>query len=262
MTAAGRRKPGEREAQHLQLAPRHAGVGERIGEQCRQIVAGADDDRPGADGPGRRLDPARADRMDGDLAAEDDAVMAGQPRGERRDRAARIDPQVDRAPQCPRQRRRGQWPDPRRRRRGVEPRAPRRHVGVEERLQHRRRFGPLRDDGEPGMFDRDPRRGGDFGPDVARPPRPRPHLARFLTGDGDEAEVADRRAVGLRIAVDDDAAQAAARRGERMGEADDARPDDRDIVRLFAHAVSALSRAAGPSPGPATPPKSFGKCRP
>ena len=54
--------------------------------------------------------------------------------------------------------------------------------------------------------------------------------SRLLTGDDDETEIADRGAVGLRVAVDDDDAQAPPRCGKGMGEADDAGPDDGEVA--------------------------------
>lgn len=83
------------------------------------------------------------------------------------------------------------------------------------------------------MDDVDPGLVGDLLPDVAGAHRALPALAGLLAGYGHEAEVADRGAVGLGIAVDDDDALAAPRRRQRVGEADDAGADDGQIVVLI-----------------------------
>jgi hypothetical protein len=69
-------------------------------------------------------------------------------------------------------------------------------------------------------------------PDVACAPSAAPHLTPGLAGDGDEAEVADRRAVGLGVAVDHHDALAASGRREGAGQADDTGADDGEIERL------------------------------
>ena len=54
--------------------------------------------------------------------------------------------------------------------------------------------------------------------------------AVLLAGHHDEAEIPDRRAVGLCVAVDDDDAETAPGGCERMGQPDDARADNGEIV--------------------------------
>ena len=70
---------------------------------------------------------------------------------------------------------------------------------------------------------------GDLGPDRARPPGHVPAVAGFLAGDGDEAEIADRRAIRLRVPVDDDDLLASPRGRESMGKAEDAGTDDGQV---------------------------------
>ena len=108
--------------------------------------------------------------------------------------------------------------------------ASRAHLARGERLQHGERLGPPGGDKQAALHDLDSRLRGDLRPHVARAHRAAPAIARLLTGDGDEAEVADRGAVGLRVAVDHHHFLAAPRRGERMGEAADSGPDDGEIV--------------------------------
>jgi hypothetical protein len=95
------------------------------------------------------------------------------------------------------------------------------HLGAQESIDHR--FGFAKPGGEhhAALDDRDTGLIDGLRPDIARPPRHRPAIAGALAGDGDgdEAKIADRGAIGLRIAVDDDNSLAAFRRRIGMGEA-------------------------------------------
>ena len=73
---------------------------------------------------------------------------------------------------------------------------------------------------------------GDLEPDLDRSLGAPPAVARLLAGDGDEAEIPDRSAIGLRVPVDHDDPLSPPGGGERMGEAADASADDGEIVRL------------------------------
>ena len=81
----------------------------------------------------------------------------------------------------------------------------------------------------PGVFDTDTSRGGNLGPDGARPVRAIPHGAALLPRHGDEAEVSDRCSVCLGIAVYDDDAQAAPGGRQCRGKTDDSGTDDREV---------------------------------
>ncbi len=103
------------------------------------------------------------------------------------------------------------------------------HFGPQERLGDHDRFRVAQGDDQAALFHRDPGLGRDSGPDVARSPGQGPALAALLARNGDEAEIADRRAVGAGIAVDDHDALARLGRGEGVGEADNSRADDGQV---------------------------------
>ncbi len=91
--------------------------------------------------------------------------------------------------------------------------------------------------------------GATSSPDVPRPHGPPPACARLLARDRDEAEVADRGAVGLGVAVDHDDALAAPRRRQGMGEAADAGPDDSEIVGRRSRPILGELAVAGQEAG-------------
>ncbi len=161
--------------------------------------------------------------------------------GEARDRVARLDPDLVRRRE---RARKGPCPQPRvtigdlgR----LEDSAVPAHVGLAELLEYGARFRPSRHGQEPVLQDRDAGLGRDLGPDVPRPHGPSPALTRLLARDRDEAEVADRRTVGLGVAVDHDDALAAPCRRQGVGQAADAGPDDREVEGPRRHARSSVN---------------------
>ncbi len=98
------------------------------------------------------------------------------------------------------------------------------------------------------MLDRDTGAGRDLFPDIAGPHRAPPAIARLLAGDGDESEVAHRRANRLGLAIHDGDGQAPAAGGERMGEAHDTGAHDDEII-LRSHAVPQPRAEIGAVPG-------------
>ena len=79
----------------------------------------------------------------------------------------------------------------------------------------------------------------------------RQHSPCLLAGDGDEAEIADRGAVGLRVAVDHRDLEPAPRRRQRVGKPADAGADDGEIEAARALAVTACARPASGRGSPA-----------
>ncbi len=162
-----------------------------------EIVAGADDDRLGFDRPAARLQPRRRGGAHRRLAQEYDAVPLGEPGGELRDRR-RATPRATRAANRARRRirrpqalaitadlARPQQPALRR-----PSRSPRNASSTASASGRRAIISkPALDDVDTGL-----RR--DLGPHVARAHRAPPAIARLLAGDGDEAEIAHRGAVG------------------------------------------------------------------
>ncbi len=82
------------------------------------------------------------------------------------------------------------------------------------------------------MLDRDAGGPRQAGPKIARAAGPAPGLAARLTGDSDEAEVADRGAVGRAVTIDNNHAFAKPRGGPGVGETDNAGADYREVVGL------------------------------
>ena len=66
-------------------------------------------------------------------------------------------------------------------------------------------------------------------PDVARAHGAAPAFAGLLARHGDEAEIPDRRAIGMSVAVNDDHALAETRGGERMRQSANARADHGNV---------------------------------
>jgi len=93
------------------------------------------------------------------------------------------------------------------------------------------RFRAPRGDHGAALQHVDPGLGGHLHPHLARAQRAASRVAIGLAGDRDEAEIAHRRRHRPRVALDHGDLEAAARRGERMGEADDARAHHDEIER-------------------------------
>ena len=69
----------------------------------------------------------------------------------------------------------------------------------------------------------------DLGPDIARPHRAPPAVARLLPGHGDKAEVAHRGTDRFRLAVDHRHRQPQPPRRQRMRQPDNTRPDNHKV---------------------------------
>jgi hypothetical protein len=93
------------------------------------------------------------------------------------------------------------------------------HVGFEERLEDPPRLGAAGDHQQAALEDRDLRGLCDLDPDLERTLRAPPAIPRLLAGHSDEAEVPDRRAVGLRVPVDHNDALCAPGGSERVSQA-------------------------------------------
>src|SRR5580704_5079082 len=106
------------------------------------------------------------------------------------------------------------------------------HVRLQESLDHGARLGAPRNREQAALDDWDLRGIGDLEPDLDRSLRAPPAFAALLAGHRDEAEVADRSAVGLRVTVDHKNALSAPGGCERMGQPANACADHREIVGL------------------------------
>ena len=82
------------------------------------------------------------------------------------------------------------------------------HIGRHELFEHGARFRAACDDKRAALQDGDAGGFRHLQPDVARAHGALPAFAGLLPGYGDEAEIADRGAVGMRVAVGDDHALA------------------------------------------------------
>ena len=152
-----------------------------------------------------------------------------------RDRRAGFHAQIVRAPQralrVRRLRQARQHPG------AIEQRTAFAHLGLQERFGDAQRFGPPHDEQKTRLLDRDAGLRRNIRPDVAGAPRALPSFAARLARDGDEAEIADRGAVGAAVALDDDDAFAQPRRRVSVRKSQNTRADDRQIVAL-AHRAS------------------------
>ena len=218
-----------RHPHHVQLAAGQAISGEPLGEQAQEVVARADDAAFRRQGAARRLDRRQGHGMDERLVEERDALRLGQPAGQSGDRAARFHPQLVRAPQGGAQAVGGQHREAPNGVAGGEQLAVRSHLGRPERLEDGHGFRPAHGHRQSAMLDPDAGGRRHLGPDVARAHGPAPALALLLPGNGDEAEIADRGAVGLGVALDHRDLEPAPCRRQRMGEPADPRPDDREV---------------------------------
>jgi hypothetical protein len=203
-----------------------------LGVQRREVVARADDDRLGLDGPAAGLEPGRSGGAHRRLAQEGHAETLGEPGGELRDRVARFDARlvgaVERAREFARPQAHAEAGELAR----LYETALGPHIRFKERLDHCARFGAPRDHEQAALDDRDFRGVGDLDPDFQRSLGAPPAVAGLLSGDSDEAEVPDRGAVGLSVPVDHDDPLSAPGGCQGMGEAANACADDGKIVRM------------------------------
>ena len=205
-------------------------LGQALGEEGCEVIAGADHDLCGLNDAVAGDDPPGFDRMNRDAAAEGHAVGAFEESSHEGDGFARLHPAVMRAVEH----RLGLAGDPGEARatlsRGEQLAAFAHDRVIPEGLQHGGGFRAAADDGEAMLQHRDAGSGGDLLPDVAGPHGAAPAVAILLAGDRHEAEIADGGAHGALVAVDDDGAEAQAGRGQGMSKPHDAGADDRDIV--------------------------------
>ncbi len=110
----------------------------------------------------------------------------------------------------------------------VQPFAAFAHLSGQQRLCDRDRLGAAHREDQALLFDLDPGLGRDRSPDIACSLGQTPAVAALLAGDGDEAEVADRGAIGAGVAVEHHHPLARHGRRQSMGQADDPRADDGD----------------------------------
>ena len=157
-------------------------------------------------------------------------MLFGEESRKPRDRLARFDTHFVRAPQPAGEILAAELRDDRRRSAsGSKQQTPLAHFGLQKRLDHRARFRAARDNDHAALDDFDAGGPGHLQPDVTGSHRPAPHLAAFLAADRDEAEIAHRSAIGLRVAIDDDDAKTTTDGGERMGKTDNAGADNGEV---------------------------------
>ena len=162
---------------------------------------------------------------------------------------ARLDPQLVRTEEHRLQRVASQCRHPAVGLRGREQLAVLAHLGAPESLEHCDRFGSGHRHTETLMDHLDAGLGGDLRPDIAAAHRATPAVAGLLAGDGNEAEVAHRGAVGLGVAIDHHDFQSASGGGQRMRQADNAGADHRKIKTGFHQEVMQKSSASIRSAG-------------
>ena len=194
-----------------------------------EIIAGADDDGAGRNAAAAGLEPPRLGAVDDGFAQEGDAMALGKERRELRNGLARLDADLVRTVER------------RREVAGAQPFAMvadlgrleqpafGAHVGGHELLEHGARFGAARDREQAALQDGDAGRLRHLQPHVARAHGALPAFAGLLAGHGDEAEIPDRGAIGMRVAVDDHHALAEPRGGQCMRQAANAGADHRDV---------------------------------
>jgi hypothetical protein len=132
--------------------------------------------------------------------------------------------------------------------RGIQQIAARRHLGLQEGLGHGDGLGPAQGQQQARMLHRHVGPRGDLRPDVAGAAGQAPTLAPGLAGDGDEAEIADRRADRPRVALNHDNALADAGGRQGVCEADNAAADHRQIKNARSHPVPASTETAANRP--------------
>ena len=166
---------------------------------------------------------------------EGDAHRAFQPGGEPGNGIAAFHPALMRAPEPARKGAVGQHRAMLRGQiGGGEQRAVRPHAGGAERFQHGHRLGAARGDKQALMLHPDARLRCDLGPDIARPHRAPPAVARLLPGHGDKAEVAHRGTDRLCLAVNHRHRQAQPPRRQRMRQPNNPRTNH-DKVKSVRH---------------------------
>jgi hypothetical protein len=205
------------QAQHMELAAGQAVLRQGVGVQGREIVARADDDRLSLDRPAARLELRRRCCLDRGLAQKGHLEALAEPSGELGDRLARFDARLMRAIERARKFVRPQTRAVVFQFARLDETAPGAHVRLQEGLDHRARLRAASNREQAALDDWDLRGIGDLEPDLDRSLRAPPAFAALLAGDRDEAEVADRSAVGLRVPVDHKNALSAPGGGERMG---------------------------------------------
>ena len=173
------------------------------------------------------MDGARLDGVDGGAPVERRAGVALEQAGEAGDRAARIDAQVERPVHRAAERVRGDRREPRGGGGGQHPRAARRVGG--RALEHGELVVLARDDQRPGGADRETGARAELEPALPRAQGAIEIGAVADPGHEHVAEVADARADGVPVALEQRDAQAATAPLVRVGEADDPGTDDAEV---------------------------------
>jgi hypothetical protein len=89
----------------------------------------------------------------------------------------------------------------------------------------------------------------DFRPYVPRTARTAPGVMFGLTGDGDETEIANAGAIGLRVTVEHRHLEASPSRMQGMGQADDPSANDQKVKFLFHASIPQARSRQGNKPG-------------
>ncbi len=90
-------------AHHVKLAAHEPVLGEALTVQGREVVAGADHDRLGVDGPSTGLQTRRGRGVHSRQPQEGDAVPLGEVGGQMRDRVAQLNSHLTRTVEGPRE---------------------------------------------------------------------------------------------------------------------------------------------------------------
>ncbi len=123
------------------------------------------------------------------------------------------------------------------------------HVGFEKRLENGASLRPPGDHQKPALHDGDSGRRRQLRPDIARASCAAPAFAGLLAGDGDEAEIPDRGAVGLPVAIDDDDPLSPPGGRQSVRQSANAGADNREIEGTKGRGHRLPSRPGSPQPG-------------
>ena len=119
------------------------------------------------------------------------------------------------------------------------------HLGFKKRIERRARLGASRNHKQATLEDWDLCLASDLEPDLKRSHGAPPAFPRLLAGDRDEAEIAHRGPIGLRVAIDDDDPFAASGAEQRVRKPANAGADDREIISRRVWAQGAMTTARG-----------------
>ena len=123
------------------------------------------------------------------------------------------------------------------------------HRAFEEFLQNIDCFGTPDRHQQAAVMNGNPGERRDFRPYVPRAARTAPGVMFGLPGDGDETEIANAGAIGLRVTVEHRYLEASPSRMQGMGQADDTGANDQKVKFLFHASIPRARSHQGTKPG-------------